>query len=244
LIAKDVSFDVRNSDFSTDTDISGHGQFRERVLQPWVPEGDSANSVDLNLDASSSDWDQFELNKKLFGVETSWDENIYTTALDKSSKEFKQRAMKAARIAQEIEKGTKGNFHQQEERGYEVDLDEEQRYGAVIRERGGDDKASAGRYIPPGKRGGVKPIEQQKDKENKKDEKENKAKNDHDNKKETIDKDHEPKQATVPLKFPLKRGESSEEMSHYPQIPASPRSPRSPRALSPLMMSPGKDVKV
>lgn len=78
------------------------------------------------------------MNEKLFGVQTTYQEELYTTALDRSSDFYKQRERAAARIADEIERGLTANVHMAEERGHvagtdENELDEEDRYGAVVR---------------------------------------------------------------------------------------------------------------
>ena len=44
--------------------------------------GRSGAGVGLGPDGK---WDQFAANEKLFGVRTSFDENLYTTRLDKAS---------------------------------------------------------------------------------------------------------------------------------------------------------------
>lgn len=62
-------------------------------------------------------WDQFEANEKLFGTKTDFDEEIYTTKLDRSAKDFKERERKAEAIAREIMASTSNNIHVQEERG-------------------------------------------------------------------------------------------------------------------------------
>jgi PAB1-binding protein PBP1 len=57
--------------------------------------------------------------------------------LDKNSAEYRAKEREAARLAEEIEKSTAGNVHMAEERGQELaddQMDEEDRYGAVIRQ--------------------------------------------------------------------------------------------------------------
>src|SRR3990167_6875491 len=49
-----------------------------------------------------TNWDQFSINEKLFGVKTSFDEEIYTTKLDKSSDFYRKNEADAARLAEEI----------------------------------------------------------------------------------------------------------------------------------------------
>jgi len=47
-------------------------------------------------------WDQFEANARLFGTQTSWAEDIYTTKLDRSSPGYKKKEKEADRLAGEI----------------------------------------------------------------------------------------------------------------------------------------------
>lgn len=99
--------------FRTDTDISGKGKFgRERELQAWQPEPDGAGSSsgpggdDLTFGPANpgngNSWDQFAVNEKLFGVKTNFNEDLYTTKLDRSAADFKEREKKAQKIANEI----------------------------------------------------------------------------------------------------------------------------------------------
>ena len=52
--------------------------------------------------SSSGQWDQFAANERLFGVRTHFDEDEYTTRLDRSAKDFKERERRAEQIAAEI----------------------------------------------------------------------------------------------------------------------------------------------
>ncbi|KNE54683.1 hypothetical protein AMAG_00642 [Allomyces macrogynus ATCC 38327] len=129
--------------FKTDTAISGATDVKERALERWVPEddGSGAGGADmdlLHLDASTRGargWNQFEVNETKFGLTTDYQEDIYTTTLDRSSDLYKQHEREAARIAREIEAAGSANVHVLEERGHAAnDVDEEDRYGAVVRE--------------------------------------------------------------------------------------------------------------
>nr|GAT60766.1 predicted protein [Mycena chlorophos] len=145
--------------FRTDTDISQKkGPVRERELQAWQPSADgpsNSNSGGLGGDdetfgvgsASKGNWDQFNANEKLFGVKTSFDEDAYTTKLDRNAPDFKERERKAQRIANEIQMAGTSNPHVAEERNQNVDdsgVNEEDKYGAVVR--------GANAYVPPGAR--------------------------------------------------------------------------------------------
>ena len=133
---------VRGSgEIVTDVGIS-RGMGRKgggRELEPWKPEAeDMALTVDLESTSSGSGrkWDQFQTNREKFGVEGRFDESLYTTKLEKPSRE---REREATELAREIESQGARNAHQAEERGLELppgaeDMDEETRFSSVIRE--------------------------------------------------------------------------------------------------------------
>ncbi|KAG6885670.1 hypothetical protein C0993_011434 [Termitomyces sp. T159_Od127] len=155
------------STFRTDTDITakkGPPPARERELQQWSagPDGPLQTDDDTFAMSGSSAWDQFAVNEKLFGVKTDFDENLYTTKLDRSAADVKERERQAQRIANEIisvrnspplaavlspPQATTNNPHIAEERNLAVDdsgANEEDKYGAVVRGQNA--------YIPPGAR--------------------------------------------------------------------------------------------
>ncbi|KAI8990050.1 LsmAD domain-containing protein, partial [Pilobolus umbonatus] len=116
-----------------------------------------ASDHDLNS-SPSGNWDQFAANERLFGLKTDFDEEIYTTHLNRSAPDYKDREKKAIKMANEIQKTTSSNVHILEERGYMVEdhgLDEEDLYGAVVRNDG-----SPSRYIPPALRNHSQPPQQ------------------------------------------------------------------------------------
>jgi len=99
--------------FKTDTDISNKpGLRRERELTAWASDtpgpvpgvtfGTHGDDVTFGPGTSNGSWDQFATNEKLFGVKTSFDEEVYTTKLDRSGPDFKERERKAQQIANEI----------------------------------------------------------------------------------------------------------------------------------------------
>lgn len=77
-------------------------------------------------------WDQFKANERLFGLKPTFDEDIYTMKLDRSSAHYKKYAKEAEMIAREIDSATSTNIHVEEERGRIVDLDEDEKYGSVV----------------------------------------------------------------------------------------------------------------
>lgn len=106
--------------FKTDVDISKAGFIRERPLQAWaddIPDDTTASGTggtagrygsndDLTFGPGASTgnntWDQFAANEKLFGVKAGFDEEAYTTKLDRNAPDFKEKEKKAAQLASEI----------------------------------------------------------------------------------------------------------------------------------------------
>ncbi|XP_012450482.1 polyadenylate-binding protein-interacting protein 3 [Gossypium raimondii] len=117
----------------------------ERELEPWVPDEDYPQCPELENIFSGSwnrNWDQFETNQKLFGVKSTFNEELYTTKLERGpqTRELEKEAM---RIAREIEGEETRDLHLAEERGLDLhdnfDIDEEMRYSSVYRGREFDD---------------------------------------------------------------------------------------------------------
>ena len=164
-----------NADGFIDGGIT-RGEHRERELVAWAPAAgeealggieDGAGSLEdpakkaraaaaavgwRRQGAAAAQWDQFAANKSMFGVDTSFDETMYTTSIDKSAGGISEA--EAARIAREIQSSVSANVHMQEERGQRmtVDYDEEDLYGAVV-----GTGAAAGGAHAAGKGGAVLP---------------------------------------------------------------------------------------
>ncbi|CCM01397.1 uncharacterized protein FIBRA_03448 [Fibroporia radiculosa] len=159
---------VNGDSFKTDTDISNStAARRERELQAWQPTDDPASGVTPTAPLGSTangggrdemtfgpavgatgGWDQFAANEQLFGVRANFDEDVYTTKLDRSAPDYKEKERRAAVIANEILQSTTNNVHIAEERTQnfagENGSNEEEKYGAVVR--------GANAYVPPGAR--------------------------------------------------------------------------------------------
>lgn len=123
--------------FGTDAAISrGKGGKEGRKLEKWNAENVPVEGGLEDMDPRTGrGWDQFALNEARFGVKTDYKEELYTTELDYSKSKISVE--EANRIAAEIEKGSSSttNIHLLEERGIDVaDVDEEARYGAVMRD--------------------------------------------------------------------------------------------------------------
>lgn len=104
------------SKFRTDTAISNSRAGNERTLQRWVP--DPSDTFDGSLEKGSSigGWDQFAENERRFGVTTDYNENIYTTAINKNHPQYRERQAIAEKKAQEIERSAATTAHVAEER--------------------------------------------------------------------------------------------------------------------------------
>ncbi|XP_031498203.1 polyadenylate-binding protein-interacting protein 3-like isoform X2 [Nymphaea colorata] len=150
VIAKDVPLTAngvvnghaheKQQDIMIDSLISqSHHVEVERKLEPWVPDESIPQYPELEnifQNTWNRNWDQFEANEALFGVKSTFDEEIYTTKLDKGP-QMKELEKEALRIAREIEGEQTQDIHLAEERGVNFpegfELDEESRFSSVYR---------------------------------------------------------------------------------------------------------------
>lgn len=85
------------------------------MLQKWADDTESFSIEDERAFAdmaisgggagngtSKGGWDQFAANEARFGVKSNYEETLYTTKLDKTAKDFKERERKADQLAREI----------------------------------------------------------------------------------------------------------------------------------------------
>ncbi|KAI1147804.1 hypothetical protein F4825DRAFT_465387 [Nemania diffusa] len=147
------------SGFRTDTAISSSCAKGERVLQPWVaPTGSEGLDLTLEKSTSGRTWDQFAVNERQFGIKTTYDENIYTTPIDKSHPQYKERFAKAEKTAKEIEGSATTTAHHAEERQMnfsgdnDVGDDEEEKYSGVKRQDFPPLGNRESKYTPPARR--------------------------------------------------------------------------------------------
>jgi hypothetical protein len=137
----------------TDTEISSQQNDKTRDLvaagSVWTNGGnttkvtradallsDNTRKPNSDLKGSIGAWDQFRANEELFNVKADFDENLYTTELDKSSID-RDKIREAERLAREIEKTSSSNIHVAEERNQVIqgDYDEEDRFSGVLTEK-------------------------------------------------------------------------------------------------------------
>lgn len=135
--AKDLETDSMLSRRTNIADLEGRDL--QSIDNSWLaPE--TSTTLDNEIDGKwgLGSWDQFEANKRLYDVQDTFDENLYTKKLDKSQLTKEQQA-RADRMAYQIERGVTSNPHLAEERGQIVDdtADEEDRYSGVLRQQQG-----------------------------------------------------------------------------------------------------------
>ncbi|CAL0322093.1 unnamed protein product [Lupinus luteus] len=116
-----------------------------RELKPWVPDEDDPQFPELEniFDGHwNRGWDQFETNEALFGVKSTFNEDLYTTKLERGP-QTRELERQALRIAREIEGEDTQDLHLAVERGLHVnenlDIDEETMFSSVYRGKGVDD---------------------------------------------------------------------------------------------------------
>ncbi|XP_043704837.1 polyadenylate-binding protein-interacting protein 4-like [Telopea speciosissima] len=130
----------KRQDIMIDTLISqSHYVEVERELERWTPDEDDPQLPELEniFDGTwNRNWDQFETNEALFGVKSTFDEELYTTKLEKGP-QMRDLEKEASRIAREIEGEETQDLHLAEERGFsfheDFDIDEETRFSSVFR---------------------------------------------------------------------------------------------------------------
>ncbi|MCJ1283924.1 hypothetical protein MMC26_003255 [Xylographa opegraphella] len=148
--------------FRIDSDISANFASRERNLQRW--EAPSSTDVDMSLE-TSGEWDQFKANEERFGLKSDFNEEMYTTKIDRSGPMYRLREIEAERKVREIEGDLSSNSHIREERGLAIEdngHNEEEKYSGVRRnglEYPPLQSNQPNKYTPPARRAAhVKPA--------------------------------------------------------------------------------------
>ncbi|KAJ7963228.1 polyadenylate-binding protein-interacting protein 3-like [Quillaja saponaria] len=135
-----------SQEIMVDSFISQSRHFEaERELEPWVPDEDDPQRPELEniFDGPyNRSWNQFETNETLFGVKSTFNEELYTTKLEKGP-QMRELEREALRIAREIEGEETKDLHLADERGIDLhenfEIDEETRFSSVYRGEGVDD---------------------------------------------------------------------------------------------------------
>ncbi|KAJ1279183.1 hypothetical protein BS78_04G135700 [Paspalum vaginatum] len=129
----------KRKDLLIDSAISRTHYPEERELERWAPDEGDSECIELEKydRKGNRSWDQFETNAALFGVKSTFNEEIYTTKLEKGP-HMRELEKHALRIAREIEGEDTKDIHLAEERGLflgdDLDHDEEIKYSAVRRD--------------------------------------------------------------------------------------------------------------
>ena len=112
---------------------AGGNNSRADALIGSLESGPRKTAATAPLRGSIGEWDQFRANEELFDVVATFDENMYTTELDKSALD-RNKLKEAEKLAREIESTTSTNMHVAEERNQVIggDYDEEDRYSGVL----------------------------------------------------------------------------------------------------------------
>ncbi|GAW82879.1 ataxin-2 like protein [Plasmodium gonderi] len=143
IVGKNLNLDLKDPDdiksvkgkFQIDADISEkrkkyNSNTANRELKRWVCDNSNFNENKLKLDHNLKEpWDQFEHNRKLYGVTTTYKEELYTTNLDVNKIPHHVK-MHADKIAKELENRGMHLDPEDAERDNK-DLDEEDLFGAV-----------------------------------------------------------------------------------------------------------------
>ncbi|KAF8689593.1 hypothetical protein HU200_041770 [Digitaria exilis] len=129
----------KRKDLLIDSAISRTHYLEERELERWAPDEGDSECIELEKydRKGNRSWDQFETNAALFGVKSTFNEEIYTTKLERGP-HMRELEKHASRIAREIEGEDTKDIHLAEERGLflgdDLDHDEEIKYSAVRRD--------------------------------------------------------------------------------------------------------------
>ena len=140
----------KNNAFKVDSQISKKSinKTKEEKLVKYEIKPEDKNNKYINQtleDEEDINWDQFELNKKVYNVISTYDENLYTTKLDKNKITEEDKKF-ADKIYNEIMKTNKDekNVHILEERGVlqqkDNDMDEEDKYSSVVKNNSNNEK--------------------------------------------------------------------------------------------------------
>ncbi|AQK70937.1 polyadenylate-binding protein-interacting protein 4 isoform X3 [Zea mays] len=138
----------KRKDLLIDSAITRYHYLEERELERWAPDGGDSECIELEKydRKGNRSWDQFETNAALFGVKSTFNEEIYTTKLERGP-HMRELEKHASRIAREIEGEDTRDIHLAEERGLflgdDLDHDEEIKYSAVRRD------TDNSKYKPP-----------------------------------------------------------------------------------------------
>ena len=112
---------AKQQDFETDSSVGRRTDLRDldgrdlqSVSNSWLTPETSTSLEAATAGAGDGrgnigQWNQFEANKRLYNVQNTYDENIYTKKLDKNSL-TKEQLKKADKVARSIESSLSSNI--------------------------------------------------------------------------------------------------------------------------------------
>eukprot|EP01083_Nonionella_stella_P008916 25814_1 len=126
---------VQVSGFHTDGEITRSRSSKTEgthQLQKWTSQFGETEMLEEEL-GNIADYDQFTENRERFGVVSTFDENIYTSHLNKDSEFYKQNQGNADRVAHQIMSQDSSNIHVKDDRNGLIDMkvSEEDMYSTV-----------------------------------------------------------------------------------------------------------------
>ncbi len=133
----------KNNAFKVDSQISKKNINKtkeEKLVKYEIKEEDNNKYLNQKLEDENDDenWDQFELNKKMYNVVSTYDENLYTTKLDKDKISEEEKIIVDKMYKEIMSSNSKEKDMQVlEDRGIvkqkEHEFDEEDKYSSVIK---------------------------------------------------------------------------------------------------------------
>ena len=119
----------------------------EKLVKYEIKEEDNNKYLNQKLEDENDDenWDQFELNKKMYNVVSTYDENLYTTKLDKDKISEEEKIIVDKMYKEIMNSDSKEKDLQVlEDRGIikqkEDEFDEEDKYSSVIKNKNNNNK--------------------------------------------------------------------------------------------------------
>ena len=119
----------------------------EKLVKYEIKEEDNNKYLNQKLEDENDDenWDQFELNKKMYNVVSTYDENLYTTKLDKDKISEEEKIIVDKMYKEIMGSDSKEKDMQVlEDRGIikqkEDEFDEEDKYSSVIKNKNNNNK--------------------------------------------------------------------------------------------------------
>ena len=140
----------KNNAFIVDSQIAKKNiniKKEEKLVKYEIKEEDNNKYLNQKLEDENDDenWDQFELNKKMYNVVSTYDENLYTTKLDKDKISEEEKIIVDKMYKEIMSSDSKEKDLQVlEDRGIikqkEDEFDEEDKYSSVIKNKNNNNK--------------------------------------------------------------------------------------------------------